>query len=232
MKYLNKIILLLIIINSNLFSQSTTGMTGLISIPVADINKDRTLSIGTSYIDRHITDYAEGVRDILNVYANITYLPFLEIGARITRQLNYSGDSHVVDRMFSFRLKLFNESMYLPSLAVGANNPYSTLVDANHFNSTYIVVTKNIPLKYFLNNLSFTIGYGSDLIEASDYQFIGIFGGGSITLLNETVDILMEYDAERFNAGLRLNLFEHIKILGGLMDRKYFSGGIALFFQL
>jgi len=70
------------------------------------------------------------------------------------------------------------------------------------------------------------------LIEASDYQFIGIFGGGSITLFNETADILIEYDAERLNAGLRLNLFDHIKLIGGLMNMKYFSGGAALSFRL
>lgn len=207
-------------------------MTGLISIPIADIDKDRTLNIGTSYIDRHVIKYAEGARDIANAYANITYLPFLEFGVRITRQLNYSGDSHVMDRMFSFRIKLLNESIYIPSLAIGANNPYSTLVDANHFNSLYIVATKNIPLNFFINKVSYTIGYGSDFIKASDYQFIGIFGGISIGIMNDQFNVLVEYDAERYNAGLGLNLFNHIKLIGGLMDMKYFSGGAAVSFQL
>lgn len=201
-------------------------MSGLISIPTAEINSDNTLNFGTSFINRNITDYAYGVRDIINVYANISYLPFLELGIRITRQLNYSGDSHVMDRMFSFRLKVLNESEYLPALAVGANNPYSTLEDANHFNSSYIAVTKNISIDEFVNKLSFTLGYGSDFIKAADYQFIGIFGGINIAFFEESLNVLLEYDAERVNTGTRLNLFRHLNLLFGLMDFRYFSGSV------
>lgn len=207
-------------------------MSGLISIPTAEINSDNTFNIGTSFINRNITDYANGARDIINVYTNITYLPFLELGIRITRQLNYSGNSHVMDRMFSFRFKVLNESEFLPSLAVGANNPYSTLESANHFNSSYIAVTKNISFSNIINKLSFTLGYGSDFIKAADYQFIGIFGGINLTLFEESINVLLEYDAERFNVGFRLNLFNHIKLLAGLMDMKHFSGGAAVSFRL
>ncbi len=201
-------------------------MSGLISIPTAEINSDNTFNIGTSFISRHITDYAYGVKDIINVYANISYLPFLELGIRITRQLNYSGNSHVMDRMFSFRLKVLNESEYLPSLAVGANNPYSTEKGANHFNSSYIAVTKNISFSNIVNKLSFTLGYGSDFIKAADYQFIGIFGGINITLFEESLNVILEYDAERINTGTRLNLFRQLNLLFGLMDFTYFSGSV------
>jgi hypothetical protein len=43
---------------------------------------------------------------------------------------------------------------------------------------------------------------------------------------------MLEYDAERFNAGLRLNLFNHIHLLGGFIDLKHFSGGASVTFQL
>lgn len=229
-----KIYLLLVVIILSIhqsYPQSLTGISGMFSIPIATINKDGEFTSGINYIERKYLKYANGNRDIINFYVYLNYLPFLEIGLRATRQLNYQGKSHTVDRMFNFKIKLIEEKKYLPVIAFGMNNPVSTEVNANHFNSTYLVITKNIYLSDSTQALNITLGYGSDLIKAADYQFIGFFGGVSYKPFN-FMEVMIEYDAERFNSALRFTLLNHIKILAGFMGMKDFSGGIGYSFVL
>jgi len=226
MYYKHLTLLLIFLILPQTYSQSLTGMTGLYSIPIADIYDDGMISTGANFINKKYIEYAKGEKDILNVFVSINYLPFIELGFRVTRQLKYEGKSHTVDRMFNLKVRVIEENKYLPNIAIGFNNPYSTELSANHFNSTFIVLTKNISLNEAINNIGITIGYGSNIIKAADYQFIGLFGGVSFTVL-KYFELLLENDAERFNGAVRLTLFKHIKVMAGLMNFKDFSGGLS-----
>lgn len=207
-------------------------MTGLFNIPTADLAEDGTIYLGANYLERNHLKYANGVRDVIAPFITITFLPFIEASFRITRQLNYPYErGHVMDRMFSGRIRFFEETNNLPSITLGLHNPYSTLADAKHFTSTYLVISKNFNFNSPFNRVHFTLGYGSDIIDAADHQYVGIFSGFSVTLIN-MFEVMGEYDAERFNAGLRITLFNHIKLLGGFMDMKHFSGGASVSFVL
>ncbi|MGK9477963.1 YjbH domain-containing protein [Melioribacter sp. OK-6-Me] len=222
-------ILLIISINVNIFPQSLTGISGLFSVPYPYIGNDGEVSPGVNFIDRHYTDYSKGERDLLNVFVTINYLPFVELGFRATRQLNYHGKGHTVDRMFNVKIKIYDENEYLPTLALGFNNPYSTIENANHFNSTYFVAAKQIDTE--VGDFITVIGYGIDIINAADYQFIGLFGGLSFKPY-DFIELIVENDAERFNGAIRLNFFEHIHLLAGLMNFSDFSGGFSFSFRL
>ncbi|MFC2136265.1 YjbH domain-containing protein [Bacteroidota bacterium] len=219
-------------------AQSLTGPSGLFTIPTADILNDGRIFIGANYQDRKYVEYSNYERDILTGSASISFLPFLEITIRGTRRLNIPDtEKHVMDRFIGVKYKFFNEGKYFPSLTVGLNNPLNADPAANHFNSSYIVATKNIESNILVDNISLTLGYGSDFIDATDYQFIGIFGGASIDLYltqsgESSVSFMVEYDADRLNGGVRLTLFDHVNILAGMIGFDSFSGGIGILFNL
>jgi hypothetical protein len=215
----------------SIHAQSLSGLSGLFNIPTAETADDGEMIIGVNFLERNHLKYAGGKRDVISPFITVGFLPFLELSVRITRQLNANYTSHVMDRMFSAKVKFINESEFFPSLTFGLQNPYSTLEDANHFNSTYLVLSKNIFINTIINRVHLIVGFGSDIIKAADHQFVGLFGGASITLLNFS-ELMIEHDAERFNAGIRLIFFNQIKLLAGLMDLKYLSGGISVGFKL
>lgn len=231
MKLIIKSLLCLFLVCTLNNAQSLSGLSGLLNIPTADIQKDGSLIIGANFLERNHLKYGGGTMDVIAPFVTIGFLPFLEVSIRITRQLNYQGESHVMDRMFSGKLKFIDEGNYTPTVTLGLHNPYSTDSRAKHFTSTYLVLSKNIETISFINKFHISVGYGTDLIKAADYQYVGLFGGISLTLF-DSIDMIGEYDAERFNAGLRLTLFNHIKLLGGFMDLKHFSGGVAVNFIL
>jgi hypothetical protein len=218
-------------------AQTLTGTTGLFSIPTAETSRDSYIAIGSSVIDRKYLDYSSGKRSILSPFFVFGYLPFLEFTIRVSRQLEFRGGNHTVDRAANFKIKFYYETKYLPSFAIGFQNPYSTVVAANHFNSTYLVASKNIAIGSFLKNLSITAGYGSDIIKAADYEFIGLFGGMELTFnlqkyLRTDLSLIVEHDAERLNGALKIKLFDAIQIMGGLQGFDAFSGNLAFSFTL
>jgi len=215
-------------------------MSGLFNIPTADIVEDGEIRFGISYIDKGTMEYSNYERDVLAPYVHFGFLPFLEVGLKLTRRLERYEIGHNVDRVLSFKVKMVNEGSTLPAFAVGIHSIPSGTIDATHFQSLYIVATKNINEFLVFDNASFTLGYGSDAIKAADHQFVGLFGGvafdfdlsSDFYLLPSTFSILLEHDAERFNTGLRVTLFDHIKILAGLMEMKYLSGGVSVSLRL
>lgn len=231
MKIIKVVIIIILFITSVAVGQSLNGMTGLFNIPTADLAGDGRVFLGANYLERNHLKYAEGVRDVIAPFITIVFLPFVEVSIRINRQLNYFGESHVMDRMLSGRIRFLEETKYFPSITLGLQNPYSTLHSAKNFTSTYVVLSKNYNFNSLFDRVHFTIGYGSDIIDAANHQYIGMFGGLSFTFLN-SIELMGEYDAERFNAGLRIKLFKHIKLLGGFMDLKHFSGGAAVSWEL
>lgn len=232
MKYKLLFLSLVFIFAAKTSAQSLTGMNGLLSIPTGELNADKAIVIGTNYFDKNFLDYTKEEHSAFAVYATYMFLPFLELGIRVTRIPNLpEGSQHNVDRMFSFRVQCLKQDTYLPSVSVGADNPFSTKEGANHFNSLYIASTKTFLLDSFIRSVSLTAGYGSDIISASDYEFVGIFGGVSFHVMN-FLKLITEYDAKTVNGGFEVLLFNHVHLLACWKDYKYFNGGLGLEFNL
>lgn len=157
-------------------AQFTYGTTGLLQMPTADMQKDKTFMFGGSYLEAHATP-ARWFYDTLNYYINITIFPWLEVGYDCTlHKAMYHdpayGDGYWIphtygkfvnqDRSFHFRLRIWKEGwwkQWTPQIVLGANDPTtgswkgggSTLSDDNmgngYYSRYYIALTKHLPLK-------------------------------------------------------------------------------------
>ncbi|TXT34513.1 MAG: hypothetical protein FD136_262 [Chitinophagaceae bacterium] len=214
----------------SLHSQSLNSLSGYYNIPTAEINNDGRVVAGAFYIPYRFSQEKGFDRDAISYFSALSYFPFLEMSLRFTKLL---GPNYALgDRMFSFKLKFITEGKYIPSFSVGAQDFFhSTEAVTNRYNSLYLVITKNISVRNFINNISLTAGYGSDIIKANGHEYIGLFGGVSLRIL-EHLEFMFENDARFYNVGARIKLFEHIFLLGGYRDLKYFSGGGGVCFQL
>ena len=236
---LKKIILISLLFSAVLPAQSLNGLSGNYNIPIADVPNDRSISLGLNYIARQGLNYGGHKYDLVNYFFTLAYLPNLELSFRINALQNVGGN-YTWDRMFSFKYRFLKENDLFPSIAIGLHNPYSTgaVEDvSHHFNSTYIVATKTIKGIPFIQGIKITAGYGDDFIRSDDYQYIGFFGGISAQINFDAagkgyMEYMLEHDAERFNTGIRLKLFNHISLLGGFLGFKYPCGGASVSFSL
>ena len=137
--------------------------------------------------------------------------------------------------MIALRGLPLKESRYFPAVVVGFQGFYTTAKGkgASYFNSTYIVLTKNFHFKKVFRNLGLTAGYGSDIIPANTYQYIGFFGGVKITPQHlDFLELMMDYDADKWNAGIRVTILKHLILLAGYEGLDAFSGGLSYRFTL
>ncbi|MFX0134433.1 MAG: YjbH domain-containing protein [Candidatus Hodarchaeota archaeon] len=228
----NKILVLLLFCFATSYkAQNLAGITGLYYIPTARVNSDGQFDFGASYFAKKAIDYSNINRNVYVIYSKIGYLSFLEVAVRLTAVYDSYEPNHSADRMISFKIRLLNENYYLPVVSVGMQSLFATDNEARLFNSTYIVLTKSFQTNTIIKNVELTLGYGIDIIKSRDYDYIGLFGGISLSPWNWS-EIMLEFDAERWNGGVRVTLLEHIKVLAGLIEYKYFSGGVSVSWNL
>lgn len=228
--------LLIFLFTSKHFSQTLSGYSGFYTIPSANLYTDGTLNFSLHYIDKHYVSFGNYKENAAIYSATLTFLPFLEVNTNFVYLLSHQGTQGIGDRSVGFRLRVLNEDSNFISLAAGLNNIGTAFggVGAIHKQSIYLVVSKN----YLNKKLELTLGRGFKIFKAADYQFIGFFGGFSFkpfSFWKSTpldLDLIVEYDAERFNGAVRFIILDRIKILAGLMEFKYFSGGVSVSLQL
>ncbi|HZK08115.1 MAG TPA: YjbH domain-containing protein [Bacteroidales bacterium] len=219
-------------------AQSLPGTTGYFNIPSAEIYPDRTLFVGTNLLNKEYKKWGNPDYHAMDFFVTTTFIPFVELSVRYSRMIDLPGElykSTVGDRMASIRVRPLKEGRYHPAVVVGLQNFFTTLQSggASHFNSTYVVLTKNFRLNTFIDRVGVTAGYGSDLFTAADYQFLGLFYGINFSPKNmDFLELMVEYDADKWNAGARVTILKHVVILAGLEGMDAFSGGISYKFQL
>jgi hypothetical protein len=214
-------------------SQSLTGNSGLISIPTAETLPDGGIALGVNYINKKYVKYIDGKYSASDYFATVNFLPFLEVSLHVTRYLNFPQGQALGDRTASFRIKLFHENKFIPSIVIGAHDFMETEDNGTNklLNALYIATSKHFNVKSKNNIAGIHLGYGTDWIKAYAHHFVGLFGGISFEH-KKFIKGMIEYDAERFNCGAEITLFNHIKILAGLMEFNTFSGGISYKTQL
>jgi len=235
-KYFLPIVLLFTILIStkNANCQSLAGGTGLITIPSAFSPSDGEMTVGSFFVDKKYLDYSDRKNNCMVYYANLTFLPFLELNFRIIRMLDFHGPDYTVDRVPSVRLHLLKESSSLPAICLGVHDFGSVMggVDAIHFNALYLVASKSFNLNYpFLQSFDLHLGYSSTIMKAYNYQYDGVFGGTSLSF-NQYFRLMLEFDSRRINAGAQLVLFKHLYATAGLLRFDSFSGGLSYKFIL
>ncbi len=220
-------------------SQTIYGFKGLLTIPTADLMDDGKISIGASFIDKSAFKYSNYEYNGIVSYFSLGFLPFIEVSFRITHNLNFPVKNQGIgDRTPSVRIKFIKESAVIPSLTLGFHDfIVVSNAEGRHFNSLYIVATKNIQTKTFIRNISSNFGYGVDWIPASDHQFVGLFGGISLSIpFNESnsynFQFLLEYDSKSINEGVSLVILNYFKFTVGLINSKSYCGSFSFSFLL
>jgi len=207
-------------------AQSLTGITGLLNAPSANMQKDGMFYAGANYLNRnYVNAYGEGKFNCLIYYFDLTFLPFLEINFRNTRELDNPSKTHTVDRMLSFRIQVLKERKYWPSIVLGVNDIFTQARKGNqYFGAIYAVATKNLPVKK--SEFGFTIGYAYPYFKNN--QFTGIFGGitFSPSFLRQFT-LMAEYDSKNFNIGGSILFFKHLYLFALLQGMESVSGGAA-----
>ncbi len=232
-KSLSLFLVLYASLHLNLFSQSLTGTSGLITIPTAEILPDGEIAFGMNYNNKKYVKYLDGKYSASNYFAAISFLPFLEIGIKVTRYMDFPHGQALGDRGLSIRGKFLNETKTIPSVVIGAHDFLETRDQGTNklSNALYIVTSKHFEINSNNNIAGLHLGYGTDWIKSYAHHFLGLFGGISFEH-KKILKGMIEYDGERFNCGTEITLFNHIKILAGLMEFNTFSGGICYKAQL
>lgn len=152
-------------------AQYVYGTTGLLHMPTAEMQKDKTFLFGASYLDVNATP-KHWSYDTYNYYINITFFPWLEIGYVCTLhklglpKYGYSYKFRNQDRQFSVRFRAWKEGWWkswTPQIVIGANDPGTNDIVGNpnkddygytsastvgngHWNRYYIALTKHFDI--------------------------------------------------------------------------------------
>ena len=221
--------LLLIFPSQHSIAQSLTGPSGLVTIPTAEIQQDGKIAFGLNWLNKRYLVFEDNVRQYHGIapFMTLGYLPFLEISLRLTRSLNYPEPEALGDRVVNLRFRLLPENRSFPSVVIGAHD---AIGESQNFHAFYLSASKNFHLTP-RSKIGFHLGYGSDYFDADRRQFVGIFGGISLSP-HPFVRLMLEYDTEKFNFGTRLSLFDRVELLIALLNVETFSGGVSYRFQL
>lgn len=118
-------------------AQFTYGTTGLLNMPTAEMQRDKTFMVGASFLDHHTTP-ARWFYNTYNYYINITIFPWMEVAYTCTLHKALKNDPYFSwvpstygkfinqDRNFSLRLRLWKEGWWkkwTPQLVLGVNDP-------------------------------------------------------------------------------------------------------------
>ena len=194
------LIAILVLITCSVKGQFTYGTTGLLNMPTADMQKDKTVLFGGGYLEKHVTP-GRWFYDTYNYYINITFFPWMEFGYTCTlhkavpNDPAYNGGLWVPstygkfvnqDRNFHIRFRIWKEGWWkwwTPQIVIGGNDvlnnswtggdkfkPISAI--SNGFNNRYYIAAS----KHFsLNNLG-TLGTHLTYVynERPDYKLNGL----------------------------------------------------------
>jgi hypothetical protein len=212
-------------------AQPLTGTSSVITVPVAYVPPDGTVTIGGGFVHRKYADYTRRRYHYAPYFGSIVFLPFLEVSYRFSRAL-VDLPFALGDRSVNVRLQLLSERGRRPALLVGAHDFIRTTEgQTNNFNALYVVASKTFQPAPKLPRLSLHAGYGTDWISARNRKFVGLFGGLAVSPMHG-YELLLEYDGDIFSAGQRIRLFDHIEILTALQNFDVFAGGAAFSFSL
>jgi hypothetical protein len=244
-KIVKKIVLLSILLCSNfaLFAQFTYGTTGLLHMPTAEMQDDKTFIVGGNYLHNKITPnpWTYGT---YNYFLNITIFPFLEVAYTATMfkaktiGIDWKVDGEKFtnqDRYFSFRLRVIEEGKYwkyMPAIVVGTSDPYtesgdgqiSTASGNGYFCRFYVAATKHFRLGAERFGVHLAYIYNNRI----SYHYNGVAVGLSYNpSFAPQLRLIAEYDSRDFSIGATYELFNQLHAQVQLQNCKYFTGGLA-----
>lgn len=211
-------------------SASIFGTPGIVAIPTADFYRDGNITGGVNFISKERLNYSKYQYDGLVTFATLSFLPYVEMNLKFTKQLGRPARSgHTVDRSPSIRLKLLNEKRRIPAIVFGVHDVLSTVDKGNarHFGATYLVFTKHFVTPDFM--IVPTLGYGFDALNGREKELVGIFGGARLSYARmRPVSFLIDYDTRYLNIGFDLFPTRYSCIKVGWTNFRYFVAGASM----
>ena len=230
-------------------AQFTHGTTGLLEMPTADMQKDKTFMLGGGYLDKTVTP-VHWTYNTWNYYLNVTIFPWLEVAYACTIFNEWEGSVHVKnqDRNYSARLCLWKEGWWkswTPQLVIGANdigtssgkNGFEVKRKSNgHWNRYYVALSKHLKYKN-IGDFGIHAAYlYNDRIDdhvngpafGANFRF-GLPGDSFWRKAVNGVNLMAEYDAKDVNIGLQYAVWkDRINGFFELSRCKYPSAGLCL----
>jgi len=205
---------------------SFTGMSGFVNTPWAGVVVDRGMELGYDFVPRKWAYDHRGTHDNQVFYAALGFLPHVETALRWTRIPGHHSfeeiapDSRLVDmdRMASARVALLEPRERRPGLAVGIEDAQGT----RRFHSTYAVA--GVPFGLMGRPARVSAGYGFRMLEAERRVLDGAFGAAEIAA-QPWLRAQIEYDSEKWNAGLGLKPFAGLQLRAALLNLESLSVG-------
>lgn len=238
------IILCLACLSLRLSAQQYTGMTGLLHVPSAEMNKEGDARIGVHFINKHQTpdegiSYQGEKYNTFSYYLSITPFSWIELGYTCTllKQVHspvYDGHGYEEkDRYFSLKLRPVREGKWHPAIAIGCNDisdSYSLFNFGNDavealFGNYYVTASKHILWKS--EKIGVHIAY-RHFVKDYNSKWNGIVGGMTYhPSFVRNLRAIAEYTGNEFNIGADYLLWKHLLLQASLQDGKYFSGGVC-----
>lgn len=255
MKKFNLILIFIFLSVSNIKAQLTDGMTGLLHLVNAEVQKDGTFMIGGNMLHKNnlpnyqywTTNSGYERYNTYNYYISITLFDRIEISYICTLLKGrpewpwYTWNKFTnQDRHFAGKIQLVKEGewwKHMPAIAVGVSDPttgvqsdgyYYGDVDGDgngFFNRYFIAATKHFDTKY--GELGVHATYLKN--KRTDYPLNDLaYGVNFRPAIHKNLNIIAEYDAKTFNVGAIYSLWaDHFNFLFELQDGKYVSCGLV-----
>lgn len=231
-------------------AQVTDGMTGLLHMPNAEMQRDGTFMLGGNYLDwKKVPFIRSGYSyNTFNYYVNTTFFKRLEVAYICTLMQGVSsggwpertwGKYCNQDRHFAAKFLLVEEGewwKHMPAIAVGVSDPTTGTggdyldmgVDGGgngYFNRWYVAATRHFHLSY--GELGAHVAYLYN--TRTDYPLNGpAIGVNFRPAIHRNLNLIVEYDAKTVNVGATYSLWaDHFNLMMELQEGKYFSAGVV-----
>ena len=238
---------------TNVNGQLSDGMTGLLHMPNAEMQRDGTLMVGGNYLSWRkvpFIRYSWFHYNTFNYYLNITFFKRLEVAYICTLNKGIPNSSYWPkltwgkfrnqDRHFAAKFLVTEEGQwwkYMPAIVIGVSDPttgqdgadYTSMDIKAHgngsFNRWYIAMTKHIHTIY--GELGVHAAYLYN--RRKDYPLNGpAFGLNFRPEFHKNLNLIAEYDAKTINVGATYSLWaDHFNFLVELQEGKYVSAGLV-----
>ena len=233
------------------YGQVTDGVTGLLHMPNAEMQRDGTFMMGGNYLNwRKVpTVRPNHIYNTYNYYVNMTFIKRLEVAYICTLLQGIPNSNRWPertwgkycnqDRHFAAKFLLTEEGQWwkhMPAIAVGVSDPttgsggdYLDMgVDGSgngYFNRWYVAATKHFHLPY--GELGAHVAYLYN--QRTDYHLNGpAFGMNFRPAIHRNLNLIAEYDAKTLNVGATYSLWaDHFNLMVEFQEGRYLSAGLV-----
>lgn len=239
------LILSLVCLLFTISAQQYTGMSGLIHVPSAEMDKEGDIRIGGHFLHKRFTpimsfEHEGDPYHTFDCYLSITPFWWIELGYTTTFYKRPNQENRLKynqkDRYFSLKVNPLREGFWWPAIALGANdfiNSHFSLKEktaSGFFRNYYIAVTKHVQFK--AGSLGFNIAYRHFKFEGSR-KWNGVVGGITYRpYFASNLRAIVEWTGDEINAGVDCLLWKHFLIQASIQDGKYPSAGLCFLMNL